>query len=100
MTSFVTTDIPTQINTLERLAAWVALALQRVNPTLSIIEQSNAAPERTCQAVLATAEDDTVRLVARISIEIDPDYAESTSKLWLSAREFSNTTLPAAFKVN
>lgn len=93
-----TTDIPSSINTLERLAAWSILALARANPTLKILETSASEPERAAQAALIRAEDDTLRLIARASLPIDPAYSENnTVKFWMHTQEISNTSLPVAF---
>lgn len=96
----ISTDIPTNINSLEKLAAWVGLALARCNPSLKILENPNVASERVAQAVLIKADDNSLRLVVRTSIPIADDYAANTQKFWTNAQEFSNTALPAAFKVN
>ena len=41
----IATDIPSNINTLERLATWAIISLQQVNPTLKVIEVSQEARE-------------------------------------------------------
>ena len=96
-----TTDIPSEINTLERLAMWSCMALRRVNPTLSVIEIANQPAEKVAQTALVQADDDTIRFIGRVSIEIPSDYADdNTSKLWTKAKEFSNVQLPEAYKQN
>lgn len=95
------TDIPSQINTLERLAMWSLMALRRVNPTLSIIEIANVPAEKAAQTALVQADDNTIRFIGRVSLEIPNDYADnSTEKLWTKAKELSNTALPEAYKQN
>lgn len=97
----IATDIPSQINTLERLAMWSCMALRRVNPTLAVIEVSNQTAEKVAQTAIVQADDGKIRFVGRLSIEVSNDYGEdSTSKLWTKALEFSNTQLPAAYKTN
>ena len=97
----LSTDIPNNINTLERLAAWAILALARTNPTLKILETSSTEPERVAQSALIRADDDSLRLIARASLEIDPAYSEdNTIKFWMHVQELSNTALPDAFKQN
>jgi hypothetical protein len=97
----IATDIPSQINTLERLAMWSCMALRRVNPTLAVIEVSNQTAEKVAQTAIVQADDGKIRFVGRLSIEVASDYGEdSTSKLWTKALEFSNTQLPAAYKTN
>ena len=95
----ITTDIPSDINTLERLAMWTCMALRRVNLTLSIIEIANAPAEKAVQTALVLADDNSIRFIGRMSLEIPNDYAEDNSvKLWNKAKELSNTTLPEAYK--
>lgn len=97
----ITADIPSNINTLERLAAWTILALRRVNPTQQILEIPGANPEKVIQAAIIQADDDSIRLFGRVSISIESDYAEdNVNKLWMKAEELSNTVLPDAFKQN
>ena len=97
----ITTDIPSNINTLERLTAWAILALRRVNPTQQVLEIPGANPERVIQAAIIQADDDTIRFFGRVSISIESDYAEdNVNKLWMKAEELSNTVLPDAFKQN
>ena len=100
MTSIdITTDIPSSINTLERLAMWSLMALRRVNPTLSIIEIANQPAEKAAQTALVQADDNTIRFIGRVSLEIPNDYAEDNSvKLWIKAKELSNTALPESYK--
>lgn len=94
----LSSDIPNNINTLERLICWAGLALRRVNPVASVLETPGAYAEPVAQTVLLKADDNTIRLVVRVSVPIDPAYAESTLKFWMHAQELSNTVLPAAFK--
>lgn len=100
MTTFVTTNIPSNVNTLERLAAWVGLALNRVNPTLSILESANQNPERVAQAFFYRAADNSLRLTLRITLEVDATYSTQTRKFWENALEISNTALPTQFTSN
>lgn len=96
----LTTDIPTNINTLEKLAAWVGLALARCNPSQRILEIPNSDAPRAAEATLIKADDGSYRLVVRLSIPIFDNYSEQTQKFWFNADEISNTALPAAFKSN
>ena len=97
----ISTDIPTNINTLEKLAAWVGLALERCNPSTKILESPNADPQRVAEAVLIRADDATHRMIIRVSIPINSGYAEnSTVKFWQNALEINTTVLPTAYKAN
>lgn len=97
----ISTDIPTNINTLEKLAAWVGLALERCNPAAKILESPNGDPQRVAEAVLIKADDASHRMVIRVSIPINSNYAESSAvKFWQHALEIDTATLPTAYKAN
>lgn len=97
----IATDIPTQINTLERLAMWSIMALRRTNPSLKVIEVADQTAEKVAQTAIVQSDDGKIRFIGRVSIEVNADYAEdNTAKLWTKALEFSNTVLPTAYKTN
>ena len=100
MTAFVTSNIPSNINTVEKLQAWCGLLLARINPTLAVLEQPNQQGERVCQSSLFRASDGTLRLVVRVSIPINDDYDTATTKVWESAQAISATSIPAAYTTN
>lgn len=96
----ITTDIPSQINTLEKLAAWANLALANINPNLQATEGVGYT-ERVAQAgVFYVLADNKYRFLGRTSIEISPDHLAGGAKTWTYAQELSNAALPALFKSN
>jgi hypothetical protein len=96
----ISTDIPSQINTLEKLVAWANLALANVNPALTAIEGVGYT-ERCAQAgVFYVAADNKYRLLGRVSVQMSADYLAGGAKMWTYAQELSNTALPATFKAN
>jgi len=97
----ISTDIPNNINTLEKLAAWVGLALERCNPSAKLLESPDSEPQRVAQAVLIRADDATHRMIVRLSLPINSGYAEnSTVKFWQNAMEIDTVALPTAYKAN
>lgn len=90
-------DIPPQINTVERLAAYSVLLLSRINPTLSILEVLGEPEIRAAFAGIGTDSTGRQRLIARISLELNADYASSPEALWLEALELSNVQIPPQF---
>ena len=96
MSSLANNEIPV-VSSLEQVAAWAALALSRVNPSLSVLETSD---ESTAVSQVAVIRSSTgaPRLVCRLSIELDAAYATSGNDLWLDALELSNTAIPADLK--
>jgi hypothetical protein len=94
------TDIPSGINTLEKLTAWCLLTLQNINPSLKAIEGVGY-EERVAQAgIFYVAADNKYRMLGRTSIQISPDYLAGGAKLWTYAQELSNTAIPSTFKSN
>lgn len=101
MTTFTaSTDLPSNINTLEKLAAWVGLALARCNPTKKVLESADATPLRVCEVVTIKDDANVYRLVVRLVLPLNDNYAEATTKFWESALVIDDAPLPAAFKSN
>lgn len=100
MTVFVPSNIPGNVNTLEKLACWVGLALARLNPTLSSLELTGQTPEKVAQVSFFRAADNTLRLNVRLSIPIDEQYASLTRKFWENAQDLSQASLPTNFTTN
>jgi hypothetical protein len=98
----ISTDIPSQINTLERLVVWAAVTLKACNPTLRVVETANAQGEYVAISSIFQADgDESTRFFGRCSIKLDPNWSSNTTqKLWQNAQELSNTAIPDAFKAN
>jgi len=87
----------TNLNTVERMAAWSGLALARANPNLKVLELENFT-QRAAQATVIQSEGEGVRLVIRINLPLNPNYAtENPGKLWLNAQELSVIAIPTGF---
>jgi hypothetical protein len=89
-------QIPSSINTVEKMVAWAGLLLHRGNPTLKVNESLNYS-DFAAQASLFTAQDGTTRLVIRCCIEVDPAFAEANAKLWTQVKSMSEQAIPAAY---
>lgn len=94
------TDIPSQINTLEKLAVWVGMAMANINPSLTVIEGVGYT-ERACQSnIFYVAADDAHRALIRQSIKMDAAYQAGGLKMWMFAQELSTNPIPSIFKSN
>jgi hypothetical protein len=94
------TDIPTNINTVEKLAFWVATLLAQINPTAQILENPNDT-QFVCRVFQFRAQDGSRRLLIRISLPVsDLLDTDLTTKPWQKALEISSTAIPAGFKAN
>ena len=96
----IATDIPSQIDTLEKLAAWLGLALFNINSTMVVVEGVGYT-ERACQAGnYWVAADGKTRMIVRFSLEVSPNQSSGPDKNWTYIQPLSNSALPAAFKAN
>lgn len=89
-------QVPANIDTVEKLAAWVGLLLHRANGTLKVIE-SPGFSDYACQASIFQADDGTQRLVVRLNLQLTDSYAEADAKLWTQITPFSNVAIPSAY---
>lgn len=96
----ISTDIPSNIDTLEKLAYWVCSALAHSNPGLTVVE-GQGYNELACQAgVYYVPSDNKYRFLGRISMEVDKNHLAGSSKPWAFAKNLSTNALDASFKSN
>ncbi|MEO0686877.1 MAG: glucose-6-phosphate dehydrogenase [Cyanobacteria bacterium J06649_11] len=99
MTAFTQTDIPANVDTLEKLALWVGTALHSLNFDQTAVEGTGT-PVRVTQNQLFFIENtNTHRIMLRQSIEVDATFPYSGEKLWTHAQELSTTAIPSEFLV-
>lgn len=100
MTAFSTSDLPSSVNSLEKLALWVSLALNNINQQTSVQEVQNL-NQPVAVAQLFEYDDNGVkkwRFVGRQSIEVSPNWQQGATKVWTHAQALSATTIPTDFK--
>jgi hypothetical protein len=96
----IATQIPSNINTLEKLVAWAGLCLANTNPTLEAIEGQGYS-ERVAQSnIFYIRADNRSRLIIRASLPISNDYLAGGQKTWNYAQDLSNTAIPTIFTSN
>lgn len=96
----IATDVPSQINTLEKLAVWAITTLNACNPSLEVVEGQGYV-ERAAQAgIFYVKADSKHRFLGRASVQMSSEYLAGGSKTWNYAQELSNTPIPAAYKSN
>jgi len=94
------TQIPSQIDTLEKLAAWVSLTLANINSAQTAIE-GQGYTERVSQANIYYIQADAkYRIITRQSIVMSANYLAGGTKLWQHAQELSTTAIPTLFSSN
>lgn len=96
----LSTQVPSNIDLLERHLAWSALALDFLNPTIAVLETADRA-EKCAQTSIFQAADNTYRLLVRATLPLDASYTSDRSKkLWMFVQELNNVTIPAGFTSN
>lgn len=100
MTTFLTTDLPSSINSLEKLAVWASTVLNHLNTNQTAIEQTgNAQLTATSAPFYITASDPaTWRNISRLSIPLDKNWQRGTGKIWTFAQDLSSSAIPTEFK--
>jgi hypothetical protein len=100
MVAFQASDLPSSINSVEKVAAWAATVLQHLHPTLTVIEATGSA-ERAATAspfYIVASDPQTWRYIARQSLKLDPNWQRGTTKIWANVQDLSNQAIPTEFK--
>lgn len=98
MAAFVRTDIPSSINTLEKLSIWLPLAQSAMFPDAKLVLSATETVRRFNWTQFK-AGDGQFYLYSEQYIELDPAYAsDGTKKLWEFGQELAQVIIPAGFK--
>jgi hypothetical protein len=96
---FTPTDIPSDINTYEKLAVWIGTIFEQTAGTREVLEVEGARPERIAQAPIFVDANNNLRVAVRLSIPLDRAvYSDRTKKFWQFAGVMVSTDVPASFK--
>ena len=85
-------DIPSNINTYERLFVWAGQCLQSIanGQTSSVLENQGAQP--TAQVQVAVLADNTDRFVVTSYVPLDRDALnDADNKTWMAAKDISES---------
>ena len=96
----VATDIPSQIDTVEKLAAWCGMVLFANNTATTVIEGVGYTERAAQSNNYWVAADAKTRNITRLSLEVSPDHLSGSGKPWTYIQPLSGTGIPAAFKAN
>ena len=96
MTAFTRTQIPTNVNTVEKLHAWSATLLDALNPVLTSVEDINVS-EKSVQLVTKPTPLSGPIFIARVAFPLVNNYASSTDPFWTNVTELSVSTIPASW---
>jgi len=94
-------QIPSDISTVEQLWVWATLLLDEQARGLTVKEDAGIIPTPASQVQVVTVADNTTRLIGRVSIELQDDWAINRAvKLWRRVKELVTTSIPANFTTN
>jgi hypothetical protein len=97
---FAKADIPSDIDTYEKLAVWLGTLMEQACGTREAIEVEGARPERIAQCPIFVDSTNTLRVAIRLSVTMDRAvYSDRTKKFWQFATPVVNTDVPSSFKV-
>lgn len=101
MTAFTTTDLPSSIDTVEKLALWCGSVLNNLYPSVTAIEGvGNASRVAQSQPFEVTAVEPTQwRFITRQSIPLNRTWQEGTQPIWNYAENLGNSSIPNNFKL-
>jgi len=99
MTALTTAQIPSAINTLEKLHVWSSYCLRQLNPNQKQLE-TEIVRDFIATNVQVILNDGTICNIDRIAIPLVNEYGTNNTKLWVNARELSNIALTTAMTTN
>jgi hypothetical protein len=99
MTAFTTANLPSNVNTVEKVAVWAAVVLRELNPNTPYLE-TELLRLQAATNVQVPIVDGSVRNVSRLAIPLSGTYASAGGKLWTHAQELSTTALLTTHTTN
>lgn len=98
MAAFVSGNIPSNIDTVEKLGLWVGMLLHKMNKPLVKIEQRNGQQIPVTDFYLFTDPDGETRAIVRLNFKMSDSYlSDNSQKFWQFVEDFSQTTIPTDF---
>lgn len=98
----INSQIPSNLNSVERMVLWTLLLYKKLvgNKTYEEV-QGAGATVRFCETFYQTVGDGRTFVVVRVAVPLAEDYAtDTTVKLWMKAEDVVDTTLPVAYTTN
>lgn len=99
MTIFTVTDIPSAINTVEKLECWCSTILNDLYGDVTAIEASGVAARVATSApfYIPVADPPVWRLINRTSIPLQPTWRRQ-GKIWTFAQDLGSLAIPTEYK--
>lgn len=97
-----TTQIPTNINSVERMNLWAILLYKKIMGNKKYEEvEGQGATVNYVETFYQQVGDGRTFAVMRVAIPLSDDYAtDTTVKLWMKAADAVDAALPAAYTTN
>jgi hypothetical protein len=92
------TDIPSNIDTLEKLAVWVGMSLSAINLTTTALEAAGYSQRVAQSGVFYVEVDSKHRALIRLSVPISPNHLAGANNVWTYAEPLSADAIPSSFK--
>jgi hypothetical protein len=93
MTAFNLADIPSNINTLERLITWAGQAMQSCSNGLTVNVTANEAQQPYASVNLAVLANDVPHFLVSVYIPYDvADLNDPEEKTWMAAKDITTAT--------
>jgi len=94
-------NIPSHINTYERLMVWCSQALQNIANGQEVNVQQNADPQQIASCSLVTTTDGVYRAMCIAYIPVDQSELNSpTEKTWMAAQDLGTAAPHVSFLAN
>jgi hypothetical protein len=100
MTAFQTSDLPSTINTVEKLVVWGQTVLNNLYPEVTSVEATGKA-ERVAQSgpfEVTAVEPTQWRSIGRTSIPLNRSWQRGVGKMWTHAEDIGSASIPTEFK--
>ena len=99
MTAFNKDQLPSNVNTLEKLIVWAGTAAYQINKIVTATEGVGAAQKVAQFGIYNVESNNTNRVILRQSLELEDDYAINGKPIWEEVKELSQDALPAVFSI-
>lgn len=100
MTAFSKSDLPDNIDSLEKLAVWVGGGLASINLTKTAVEAVGYTQRVAQHGIFYVEADNKYRALIRLSIPIDNAHLAGANNAWTYALPISADDIPSSFKTS
>lgn len=97
MTAFNKNQLPSSVDTLEKLIVWAGTASYQINKIVTAVEGAGAAQKVTQFGIFNVEQNNTNRVILRQSLELNEDFAINGKPIWEEVKELSQDVIPTVF---